>query len=202
MVATQTTAHKFVRSVLAMGLSLTCEADTKALPPSPLARVSKITINEGPYYSQGSPSVKAERSDLIVVAKVAGLRYFKWHNPQGFFYSLPSTSGTPREGYEEYVQLSDIKVLWDKYAHVSAKFNALKRGKPLWTQSNLCIQNDSYQWPLASSMVGETRVFFLKPAISASEDTQLVTTCVFGSVLLADLPIVKAILSQRALRKQ
>jgi hypothetical protein len=164
---------------------------------APNAWAVDVTIHEGPYFRQGSPGDKAERADLIVVAKVARLKYFKWPNPKGFFFSMPSTSDTPINDYTEYIYLANVKVLWDKYADVPAEFNFLKKGRPLWSQSYGCIQNDSYQWPLASSMLGETRIFFLKPAISASENTQLVTVCISGSAPLADLPVIREILIKR-----
>ncbi len=186
----------FLASALLLVIALRLVAQFKASFRAP-AKLQPVTITDEHYLDHSFSPGNGSGGDLIVVATVEKVKYFKWPSPNGFFYKMPSTSDTPMKGYAEYIYLSNVQVLWDKFAGIPAEFNSMKSGKPLWSDAGECFEDNSPHWPSATSMLGTTRIFFLKPALLASESTQLVTACCNNSAPLADLLAVKDVISKR-----
>ncbi len=183
-------------SALLLVIALRLVAQFKASFRAPV-KLESLTVTDEHYLDHAFSPGNGSGGDLIVVATVEKVKYFKWPNPKGFFYKMPNTSDTPMEGYAEYVYLSNVQVLWDKFAGIPAEFNHMKSGKPLWSEASQCFQNNSPHWPTASSMLGTARIFFLEPAVSASDNTQLVTACYSPSAPISNLVAIKDVISKR-----
>ena len=140
-----------------------------------------------PQYKPPTLEEKVKRAEVIVVATVGDIQYYKW--PEPTHSSVPEISELPLDSFEPYVNLVDLHILYGENAALPAHRNQLKTKMLLWTQQRRCFAAYGEAAPELFPK-GQQFVFFISRPSLTSQGTFLETSCRYKSEPVSQLPTV------------
>ncbi|OYT87937.1 MAG: hypothetical protein CFE43_21620 [Burkholderiales bacterium PBB3] len=130
---------------------------------------------------------KIKRAEVIVIATVGETRYYKWKDLSRA--ELPEISKIQLDGFDAYVNLADLQILYDKYADIPIGRNPLKINMPLWSQRYGCFAEYGEKEPEPFPN-GKKFIFFIGSPSRTSKGTLLETICQHNSAAMDQLSTV------------
>ena len=163
--------HALVRNALVVGLmcqALTSLAET-IIPPPP-------TLEQ-----------KVRQATVILAATLGEVRYYQWSIPIPGVG--PRISKIPADGFDAYVNLTDVKILYGNEDAVLIDRKSMNR-LPLWAHQNKCFTEER-EVKLKLPPKGERFIFFFYDLQPTSIASQVDAKCLFKSVPIEKLPVVR-----------